>query len=155
MQRIGRILFKGKLFQSRLEEQERLPVVCALDPKEDAWVKRDSINRVEIEKNRLQSINIILAMGGVTNQMKLSLYAAWFDGVDPEMVELLNYAGELDINANYVIRLLEKPKEYRNYRTIRGLLKQAKMASEAHIKREDWYYVKKKYKLNRENLIIL
>ena len=147
LQRIGRILFKGKLLQSRLEEQEKLPVVCEPDFKEDGWVKRDSINRVEMEKNRLQSINEILTMDGVSNQMKLSLYAAWFDGVDPEMVELLHYAGELDINANYVIRLLEKPKEYRNYRTIRGLLKQAKMASEAHIKREaavelisgEWY----------------
>ena len=136
-----------RIFQRRYEEQERLPVVNQPEP-EDGWVKRESINREEIEKNRLKSVNAILAMGNeVTNQMKLALYAAWFDGSDPEMVELLNYAGEHDINANYVIHLLEKPKEYRNYRTIRGLLHHASKASEAHIKREaavelitgDWY----------------
>lgn len=147
LKRIGKLLLKGKLFQSRLEEQERLPVVNSLEKQDESWVKRDSINRMEIEKNRLESVNELLTSNEISNQMKLALYAAWFDGVDPEMVELLNYAGELDINANYVIRLLEKPKEYRNYRTIRGLLKQAKKASEAHIKREaaielisgEWY----------------
>lgn len=147
LRRIGKMLFKGKLFKSRLEEQERLPVVNAVEQVDESWVKRDSINLVEIEKNRLESVNTLLATDGISNQMKLALYAAWFDGVDPEMVELLNYAGDLDVNAEYVIRLLEKPKEYRNYRTIRGLLKQAKKASEAHIKREaaielisgEWY----------------
>lgn len=147
LKRIGKILFKGLLFQSRLEEQEKLPVMNAKESKNESWVERDSINRKEIEKNRLESVNELLSTDGISNQIKLSLYAAWFDGVDPEMVELLNYAGELDINANYVIRLLEKPREYRNYRTIRGLLKQAKKASEAHIKRDaamelisgEWY----------------
>ena len=147
LKRIGKILLKGKLFQSRLEEQERFPVVNSLEKQDESWIKRDSINRVEIEKNRLESVNELLATNGISNQMKLSLYATWFDSVDLELVELLDYAGELDVNADYVIRLLEKPKEYRNYRTIRGLLKQAKKASEAHIKREaaielisgEWY----------------
>lgn len=147
LQRIGKMLFKGKLLKFRLEEQERLTVINEKEQTDKSWIPRKSINCVEIEKNRLESINAILATDGITNQMKLALYAAWFDGIDPELVELLNYAGELDINANYVIRLLEKPKEYRNHRTIRGLLKQAKMASEAHIKREaalelisgEWY----------------
>ena len=147
LKKLGKMLFKGRLLSSRLEEQDKFSDVNSSSHSNANWVQRDSVNLVDIEKNRLTSINEILAMDGVTNQMKLSLYAAWFNGVDPEMVELLNYAGELDINANYVIRLLEKPKEYRNYRTIRGLLKQAKMASEAHIKREaalelisgEWY----------------
>ncbi|MDD3138696.1 MAG: hypothetical protein PHX08_06970 [Lachnospiraceae bacterium] len=153
LQRIGQQLFKGKFLKARLEEQDRLPIVNNPKDSDVTWVKRDSINKVEIEKNRLESVNAILAMDGISNQIKLSLYAAWFEGVDPEMVELLNYAGEQDINANYLIRLLEKPKEYRNYRTIRGLLQQAKKASEAHIKREaalelicgEWY-VEAEYK---------
>jgi len=147
LKRIGKLLFDGRLFKSRLDEQERLPIVNLTKQEDEIWIQRKSINQVEIEKNRIESINAILTTGGITNQMKLALYASWFDGIDPEMVELLNYAGKLGINANYVIRLLEKPREYRNYRTIRGLLKQAKMASEAHIKREaalelisgEWY----------------
>lgn len=146
IQSIWKKLKSGNLFKERLEEQEKLSKVNKTEKADGVWVKRDSINLLEIEKNRLESINTILQME-VSNQMKLTLYAAWFDSVDPEMVELLNYAGDQDINADYVIRLLEKPKEYRNYRTIRALMQQAKKASEAHIKREaavelisgDWY----------------
>ena len=146
IQSIWKKLKSGNLFKERLEEQEKLSKVNKTEKADGVWVKRDSINLLEIEKNRLESINTILQME-VSNQMKLTLYAAWFDSVDPEMAELLNYAGDQDINADYVIRLLEKPKEYRNYRTMRALMQQAKMASEAHIKREaavelisgDWY----------------
>lgn len=146
VQSIWKKLKSGNLFKERLEEQEKLSKVNKPEKEDGEWVKRDSINLLEIEKTRLESINTILQME-VSNQMKLTLYAAWFDSDDPEMVELLNYAGDQDIYADYVIRLLEKPKEYRNYRTIRALMQQAKKASEAHIKREaavelisgDWY----------------
>ena len=147
IKRIFKQLFGGELLKRRVEEQDRLPNVEKVEPDEEKWVKRSSINRVEIERNRLESVNEILSLTEISNQVKLSLYAAWFYKDDPEMLELLNYAGEHGINADYVIRLLEKPKEFHNYRMLRGLLMQASKASEAHIKREaamelisgEWY----------------
>ena len=64
-------------------------------------------SKPDSEKERLESINEILRMENVPNQVKLSLYALWFKG-DSEMENLLNYAGEHCINADYVIRLLKE-----------------------------------------------
>ena len=52
------------------------------------------------------------------------------------MEDLLNFAGDHVLDANYVISLLEHPKEYNNYENIRGFLRQAIKASEARMKRE-------------------
>lgn len=147
IRRIYKQLFGGKLLANRVEEQDRFPKVLKEEPEKDKWVKRKSVSKAEIEKNRLESANGILSLTNISNQVKLSLYAAWFDKDDPELWELLEYAGEHGINADYVIRLLEKPREFHNYRTLRGLLMQASKASEAHIKKEaamelisgEWY----------------
>lgn len=130
LKRIARVLFKGNL----------LKVVT------DGKNVKDEKSKPDSEQERLESINEILRMENVPNQVKLSLYALWFKG-DGEMENLLNYAGEHCINANYVIRLLEKPREYQNGKMLRGMMKQAMKASEAHIKKEaaleliagEWY----------------
>ncbi len=135
--RITKLIFENRLFRKRWDKPADLnETVVPMKP--DASKE---------ERKRLESINEILAMCDIPNQVKLSLYATWFTEEDPEMVELLAFAGKYDINADYVIRILEKPREFRNYRTMRGMLQQAREASEAHIKREaamelirgDWY----------------
>lgn len=85
--------------------------------------------------DRENAIALLLANDEMDNQTKLTTYALWYLRDDPQMEELLTYAGDYGINANYVIRLLEQPGE-QNYRTIRAFLKQALSASEAHIKRQ-------------------
>lgn len=105
---------------------------------------------VKQKSDREKAIALLLANEEMDNQTKLSTYALWYFHDDPEMEELLTYAGDYGINANYVIRILEQPGE-RNYRTIRAFLKQAMSASEAHIKRRtvqellcgDWQAVAK------------
>lgn len=105
---------------------------------------------VKQKSDREKAIALLLANEEMDNQTKLSTYALWYFHDDPEMEELLTYAGDYGINANYVIRILEQPGE-RNYRTIRAFLKQAMSASEAHIKRKtvqellcgDWQAVAK------------
>lgn len=89
-----------------------------------------------INPGRQQAIEILLSDEEMGNQTKIATYAAWYFRGDPEMEDLLLFAGDHGINANYLIRLLEKPAEYQNYRTIRAFLKQAQSASEAHLKRE-------------------
>lgn len=89
-----------------------------------------------VNPDRQQAIEILLSDEEMGNQTKIATYAAWYFKGDPEMEELLLFAGDNGINANYLIRLLEKPAEYQNYRTIRAFLKQAQSASEAHLKRE-------------------
>ncbi len=135
--RIMKLLFEGDLLKKRWNTSK--------DYKQ-AEIK-NSESETKEERKRLESINEILGMKNIPNQVKLSLYAAWFKEEDPEMMELLSFAGKYDINADYVIRLLEKPRDYRNYRTMRGMLQQVREASEVHIKREaaiellkgDWY----------------
>ena len=105
---------------------------------------------VKQKSDREKAIALLLANEEMDNHTKLSTYALWYFHDDPEMEELLTYAGDYGINANYVIRILEQPGE-RNYRTIRAFLKQAMSASEAHIKRRtvqellcgDWQAVAK------------
>lgn len=130
LKRIARTLFNGNLLRLIADGKN---------------VKGEK-SKPDSEKERLESINEILRMENVPNQVKLSLYALWFKG-DSEMENLLNYAGEHCINADYVIRLFEKPREYQNGKMLRGMMKQAMKASEAHIKKEaaleliagEWY----------------
>ena len=132
LKRIARVLFGGNLLKNMLKQKE-------LPQEADA-------SYCDYEKKRLESVNQILKADNLPNQVKLSLYAQWFNG-DSEMQQLLDYAGEHCINANYVIRLMEKPKEYQNFKTLRGMMIQAMKASEAHIKKEaaleliagEWY----------------
>ena len=122
LRRICKRFKSGELFRKRLEDQEQLQERMETVP--------DSLDR-----NRIKSINLLLADKDMDNQTKLSTYAFWYFHDDPEMEELLNFAGSHSINANYVIQLMEKPAEFRNYRTMRAFLKQVQMASEASIKR--------------------
>lgn len=98
--------------------------------KEEASSKSEETKQ---ELAREKAIGLLLANNDMDNQTKLATYALWYFRDDPQMEELLTYAGDYCINANYVIRLLEQPEE-QNYRTIRAFLKQALSASEAHIK---------------------
>ena len=99
LKRIARTLFNGNLLRLIADGKN---------------VKGEK-SKPDSEKERLESINEILRMENVPNQVKLSLYALWFKG-DSEMENLLNYAGEHCINADYVIRLFEKPREYQSAR---------------------------------------
>ena len=109
----------GRVFKSILSRQE---------PKQ----------AVEGQQNaeRQKAIRMLLENNEMDNQTKLTTYALWYFHGDPEMEALLAYAGDYCIDANYLIQLLEQPKEYQNYRTIRSFLKQALSASEAHIKKQ-------------------
>lgn len=124
-----------------LTEKNVIRHVC--DQFKDSCVFKKFFNKKEVqpqsenvkqESDRESAIALLLANEEMDNQTKLSTYALWYFHDDPEMEELLTYAGEYGINANYVIRILEQPGE-RNYRTVRAFLKQAMSASEAHIKR--------------------
>lgn len=109
----------GRVFKNILSRQE---------PKYVAEGKQDN--------ERQKAIRMLLENNEMDNQTKLTTYALWYFHGDPEMEALLTYAGDYCIDANYVIQLLEQPKEYQNYRTIRSFLKQALSASEAHIKKQ-------------------
>lgn len=132
--RIAKILFKSKFLEHRLEDEER--------------IAREYDLKRSIYENRLESIQKLLDED-LGNQMKLSLYAGFYEYRGTEMESLLNYAGAHCIEANYVIKLLENPMEFHNYENIRGFLRQACEASEARMKREaareliagDWYVV--------------
>mgnify|MGYP001143256854 CR=1 FL=1 len=103
--------------------------------------------KCDLDANRSKSINLLLLTKSLSNQAKLATYAFWYFHDDPEMEELLRLAGRYGIHADYVIQLLEQPKEYRNYKSIRAFLQQVMMSSEARIKMEaarellcgDWY----------------
>ncbi|MCF0127390.1 MAG: hypothetical protein HUJ70_02415, partial [Pseudobutyrivibrio sp.] len=117
LKRVLKSLNPGKLLKARLQAQEK--------------------DELQFQDNeRTKAIELLLADEQMDNQTKLATYAFWYFEEDEEMQRLLEFAGENAINANYVIRLLEKPKELRNYRTMRAFLQQARMASEAHIKRQ-------------------
>ena len=139
LKRITKILFGTELLKKKWGKQ--------LESNKEETILENRVSGVTEERKRLESINEILRMKDIPNQVKLSLYASWFRDEDPEMRELLLFAGRNDINADYVIRILEKPRDYRNYRSMRGMLQQASEASEAHIKKEaaiellrgDWY----------------
>lgn len=131
--RVATILFKSKFFENRANDVERL--LTQKNPEKDIY------------KNRLESIKLLLQAENMSNQMKLSLYAGWHEYHGTEMEDLLNFAGDHCIDANYVITLLERPMDFNNYQNVRGFLRQACKASEARMKREtvreliagEWY----------------
>ena len=103
----------------------------------------------QMNANRRQSIELLLADNKLSNRAKLALYAGWHEYHGTEMEDLLNYAGDHCLDANYVIRLLEMPDVANNYQNVRGFLRQACKASEARMKREaakeliagEWYVI--------------
>lgn len=103
-------------------------VLCRQEPKQAVESQED------IERQK--AIRMLLENNEMDNQTKLTTYALWYFHGDPEMESLLTYAGDYCIDANYLIQLLEQPKEYQNYRTIRSFLKHALSASEVHIKKQ-------------------
>ena len=110
---------------------------------------RDAITEDDIRKNRRKSIELLLEDRHLSNQTKLSFYAAWHEYHGTELEDLLNYAGDHGLDANYVIRLLERPDAFNNYENVRGFLRQACKASEARARREaakeliagEWYVI--------------
>lgn len=152
--KIRRILFRGKLLKNKYEEQEALARKATRKEKKKAE-KNKAAKAKEAEEakkqyeNQLHAINELLADKSIPNQVKLAVYASYREPKGSEMEELLNFAGENAIDAEYVIRLLENPAGQQNYRMIRNFLRQAFKGSEARIKREtareliagEWYVV--------------
>lgn len=120
--RMSELLCKSKFFENRSKDVERL--------------RRRDASEDDIHDNRKKSIQLIMEDRDMSNQMKLALYAGWHEYHGTEMEDLLNYAGDHVLDANYVISLLEHPKEYNNYENVRGFLRQAIKAREARMKRE-------------------
>ncbi|MDD3186039.1 MAG: hypothetical protein PHT76_12140 [Anaerostipes sp.] len=120
--RIAERLCRSKFFENRSRDVEKL--------------RRKDATEEEIHDNRKKSIQMIMKDNDMSNQMKLALYAGWHEYHGTEMEDLLNFAGDYVLDANYVISLLEHPKEYNNYENVRGFLRQAIKASEARMKRE-------------------
>lgn len=135
IKQVGTALLKGDFFKRRLGDE--------------SYLHRKEISEMEISTNRLQSIQMLLDDEDMSNQMKLAMYAGWHEYRGTEMEDLLNFAGDNGIEANYVIGLLERPTEFSNYQNVRGFLRQACKASEARIKRQaakelisgEWYVV--------------
>ncbi len=143
--KIHRILFGGNLLKKKYLEQERLILE---QEQSEQWKEREEISGKEIYGNQLTSINELLEDKSISNQVKLSVYAASREPKGSEMEELLNFAGDNGIDAEYVIRLLENPTHH-SYRIMRNFLRQAYKGSEARIKREaareliagEWYVI--------------
>ncbi len=110
---------------------------------------KGEITPKRISENRKKSIEMLLKDGSLTNQAKLALYAGWYEYHGTEMEDLLNYAGDHSLAAEYVIRLLEMPDVANNYENVRGNLRQVCKASEVRMKRVaakeliagEWYVV--------------
>lgn len=115
--------------------------------KDEKAASDSSDTKCDLDENRSKSIQLLLSNKNLTNQAKLAIYAFWYFHDDPEMEELLRLAGRYGLHADSVIQILEQPKEYRNYKTVRAFLQQIMMSSEAEIKLEaarellcgDWY----------------
>lgn len=113
-------------------------------------VKESGDNLTEkMNANRRKSVELLLADETLSNRAKLALYAGWHEYRGTEMEDLLNYAGDHCLDANYVIRLLEKADVANNYQNVRGFLRQACKASKARMKceaakemiAEEWYVI--------------
>ena len=133
-------LFKSSFLQKLFHDS------CAYEKsvKDSSSSKPDKMNA-----NRRKSVELLLADETLSNRAKLALYAGWHEYHGTEMEDLLNYAGDHCLEANYVIRLLERPDAANNYQNVRGFLRQACKASEARMKREaakemiagEWYVI--------------
>jgi hypothetical protein len=125
--KVAEILFRSKFFEKLFHDS------CAYEKKVSGKV---DITATQMDANRRKSIELLLSDDKLSNRAKLALYAGWHEYHGTEMEDLLNYAGDHCLDANYVIRLLEKPDVANNYQNIRGFLRQACKASEARMKRE-------------------
>lgn len=125
--KVAEILFRSKFFEKLFRDS------CAYEKKVSGKV---DITASQMDANRRKSIDLILSDDKLSNRAKLALYAGWHEYHGTEMEDLLNYAGDHCLDANYVIRLLEKPNVANNYQNVRGFLRQACKASEARMKRE-------------------
>ena len=125
--KVAEILFRSKFFEKLFRDS------CAYEKKVSGKV---DIKASQMDANRRKSIDLLLSDDKLSNRAKLALYAGWHEYHGTEMEDLLNYAGDHCLDANYVIRLLEKPDVANNYQNIRGFLRQACKASEARMKRE-------------------
>ena len=124
---VAEILFRSKFFEKLFHDS------CAYEKKVSGKV---DITTTQMDANRRKSIELLLSEDKLSNRAKLALYAGWHEYHGTEMEDLLNYAGDHCLDANYVIRLLEKPDVANNYQNVRGFLRQACKASEARMKRE-------------------
>ena len=138
--KIAEFLCRSKFF-------ERLFGDCKVTEKQKTI--KGKITPEGISSNRKKSIDMLLADKSLSNQAKLALYAGWHEYHGTEMEDLLNYAGDYGLEAEYVIRLLEMPDAANNYENVRGFLRQVCKASEVRMKREaakeliagEWYVV--------------
>lgn len=130
--RMGKILFGGKILEKicKLQEEFRKSKCMEENKTRDGSLVSDK----EIYKKRLEAINELLHDEKLPNQVKLGIYASCYEYRGTEMEELLEYAGTLGLDANYVIRLLERPMDFHNYHNIRSYLSQGRKSSEAMIK---------------------
>lgn len=139
--RIADALMRCSFFEKLFMDEEKAK--AALQKSEQSREQMDDV----IRENRKKSIELLLKDESLSNQAKLAFYAGWHEYHGTEMEDLLNFAGDHGLEADYVIRLLEKPEACHNYESIRGFLRQACKASEARIKREaarelisgEWY----------------
>lgn len=125
--KVAEILFRSKFFEKLFHDSS------AYEKKVSGKV---DITTTQMDANRRKSIELLLSDDKLSNRAKLALYAGWHEYHGTEMEDLLNYAGDHCLDANYVIRLLEKPDIANNYQNVRGFLRQACKASEARMKRE-------------------
>lgn len=125
--KMAEILFRSKFFEKLFHDSN------AYEKKVSGKV---DITTTQMDANRRKSIELLLSDDKLSNRAKLALYAGWHEYHGTEMEDLLNYAGDHCLDANYVIRLLEKPDVANNYQNVRGFLRQACKASEARMKRE-------------------
>ena len=125
--KVAEILFRSKFFEKLFHDSN------AYEKKVSGKV---DITATQMDANRRKSIDLLLSDDKLSNRAKLALYAGWHEYHGTEMEDLLNYAGDHCLDANYVIRLLEKPDVANNYQNVRGFLRQACKASEARMKRE-------------------
>ncbi len=125
--KVAEILFRSKFFEKLFHDSS------AYEKKVSGKV---DITATQMDANRRKSIELLLSDDKLSNRAKLALYAGWHEYHGTEMEDLLNYAGDHCLDANYVIRLLEKPDVANNYQNVRGFLRQACKASEARMKRE-------------------
>ena len=125
--KVAEILFRSKFFEKLFHDSS------VYEKKVSGKV---DITTTQMDANRRKSIELLLSDDKLSNRAKLALYAGWHEYHGTEMEDLLNYAGDHCLDANYVIRLLEKPDVANNYQNVRGFLRQACKASEARMKRE-------------------
>lgn len=86
----------------------------------------------QIRRNRLKSIQSIVGNKELTNQEKLALYAFYSDYHNTDMEELINFAGDYNVNANLLIDILETPTNEYDCENVKNMLRQFAKPSEYH-----------------------